>query len=104
MTNDIAAPKIYDEQDYFDFEIMVNKPLLDGDITRSPFYGVYTSQLISFTRMCSNVCDFRDSGYLPLFRSLDILYVLCTAFKAVFLTFNSSNQNLTVLKTRLSIS
>ena len=83
MTNDIAASKIYDEQDYFDFEIMVNKPLLDGDIPRSPFYGVYTSQLIRFTRMCSNVCDFRDSVYLPLFRSLDILYVLCTAFKAV---------------------
>ena len=37
--------KIYDKRDDFIFEI-VNFPFLDGDITRSPSYGVYISQLI----------------------------------------------------------
>ena len=38
----------------FDFEI-VNFPFLDGDVHRSPSYGVYISQLIGFVRMCSNI-------------------------------------------------
>ena len=41
----------------FLFEI-VNFPFLDGDVPRSPTYGVYISQLISFARVCSNVEDF----------------------------------------------
>ena len=36
---------IYDKRDYFNFEI-VNFPFLDGDVPRSPIYGVYISQLI----------------------------------------------------------
>ena len=39
------------------FEI-VNFPFLDGDVPRSPSYGVYISQLIRFDRVCSNVDDF----------------------------------------------
>ena len=31
---------------------------LDGDVPRSPSYGVYISQLILFARVCSNVDDF----------------------------------------------
>ena len=50
----------------FDFEI-VNFPFLDGDVPRSPSYGVYISQLsygvyisqlIRFARVCSNIDDF----------------------------------------------
>ena len=41
----------------FNFEI-VNFPFLDGDVPRSPSYGVYISQLIRFARVCSNVDDF----------------------------------------------
>ena len=56
-TNGIVSTKIYDKQDDLNFEI-VNFPFLDGDVPRSPSYGVYISQLICFARVCSNVDDF----------------------------------------------
>ena len=52
----------------FDFEI-VNFPFLDGDVPRSPSYGVhisqfsycvYISQLIRFARVRSNIDDFNN--------------------------------------------
>ena len=58
-TNGIVSSKIYDKQDDFNFEI-VNFPFLDGDVPRSPSYGVYISQLIRFARVCSNVGDFNN--------------------------------------------
>ena len=33
-------------------------PFLDGDIPRRISYGVYTSQLIRFARVCNHVADF----------------------------------------------
>ena len=57
ITNGIVSSKIYDKQDDSNFEI-VNFQFLDGDIPRSPSYGVYVSQLIHFARVCSNVDDF----------------------------------------------
>ena len=59
ITNGIVSSKIYDKRDDFNFEI-VNFPFLDGDVPRSPSYGVYISQLIRFARMCSNVDDFNN--------------------------------------------
>ena len=59
ITNGIISSKIYDKQDDFNFEI-VNFPFLDGDVPRSPSYGVYISQLIRFARVCSNVDDFNN--------------------------------------------
>ena len=59
ITNGIVPSKIYDKRDDFNFEI-VNFPFLDGDVPRSPFYGVYISQLIRFARVCSNVDDFNN--------------------------------------------
>ena len=59
ITNGIASSKIHDERDDFNFEI-VNIPFLDGDVLRSPSYGVYISQLIRFARVCSNVDDFNN--------------------------------------------
>ena len=56
ITNGIVSSKIYDKRDDFNFEI-VNFPFLDGDVPRSPSYGVYISQLIRFARVCSNVDD-----------------------------------------------
>ena len=43
----------------FDFEI-VNFPILDVDVPRSPSYGVYILQLIRFARVCSNIDDFNN--------------------------------------------
>ena len=59
ITNGIVSSKIYDKRDDFNFEI-VNYPFLDGDVPRSPSYGVYISQLIRFVRVCSNVHDFNN--------------------------------------------
>ena len=59
ITNGIVSSKIYDNRDDFNFEI-VNFPFLDGDVPRSPSYGVYISQLIRFARVCSNVDDFNN--------------------------------------------
>ena len=42
----------------FDFEI-VNFPILEGDVPRSTFYGVYNSQLIRFARASSYISDFK---------------------------------------------
>ena len=39
---------------------IVNFPFLNEDVPRSPSYGVYISQLIRFTRVCSNVNDFNN--------------------------------------------
>ena len=55
----IYGDEIYDKRDDFNFEI-VNFPFLDGDVPRSPSYGVYISQLIRFARVCSNVDDFNN--------------------------------------------
>ena len=43
----------------FDFEI-VNFSFLDGDVPRSPSYGVYILQLIRLARVCSNIDDFNN--------------------------------------------
>ena len=58
-TNGIVSSKIYDKRDDFNFEI-VNFHFLDGDVPRSPSYGVYIFQLIRFARVCSKVDDFNN--------------------------------------------
>ena len=62
ITNGIVSSKIYDRRDDFNLEI-VNFPFLDGDVPRSPSYGVYISQLIRFARVCSNVDYFTTETY-----------------------------------------
>ena len=59
IKNGIVSSKIYDKRGDFNFEI-VNFPFLDGDVPRSPSFGVYISQLIRFARVCSNVDDFNN--------------------------------------------
>ena len=59
VTNGINSLKIYNKRDDFNFEI-VSFPFLDGDVPRSPSYGVYISQLIRFARVCSNVDKFNN--------------------------------------------
>ena len=83
ITNDIDSTKIYDKQDDFNFEI-VNLPFLDGDIPRSPSYGVYISQLIRFTKVCSHVDDFNNKNYFLTSKLLKEGYQyhkLCKIFK-----------------------
>ena len=49
--------RLYDKRDDFNFPI-VNFPFLDSNIPSSPAYGVYISQLIRYSRACSNYHDF----------------------------------------------
>ena len=59
LTNGIVPSKIYDKSDDFNFKI-VHFPFLDGNVPRSPSYGVYISKLICFARVCSNDDDFNN--------------------------------------------
>ena len=59
ITNGIVSSKTYDKRDDFNFEI-VNFPFLEGDVPRSPSYGVYISQLIRFARVYYNVDGFNN--------------------------------------------
>ena len=59
ITNGIVSSQIYDKRDDFNFEIVII-PLFDGDVPRSPSYGVYISQRIRFARVCSYVDDFNN--------------------------------------------
>ena len=59
ITNGIVSSKMYDKRNDFNFEI-VNFPFLDGDVPRSPSYGVYIFQLIRFATASSNVDDFNN--------------------------------------------
>ena len=45
---------------YYRRDEIVNFPFLDGDVPRSPSYGVYISQFIRFARVCSNVDEFNN--------------------------------------------
>ena len=65
ISNGFVSSKIYDKRDDFDFDI-VKFPFLDGDVPRRPSYGVYISQLIRFTRVCSHVVDFNTRNNAKL--------------------------------------
>ena len=61
ISDSFVKTKIYDKGDDFDFDFdIVNFPFLDGDVPRSPPYGVYISQLIRFARVSSHVDDFNS--------------------------------------------
>ena len=48
--------KTYDKRDAFKFEI-INYPDLSGNIPTKPAYGVFTSQVIRYARICSKKVD-----------------------------------------------
>ena len=72
-----------------DFEI-VNFPFLDGDVTRSPSYGVYISQLIRFARVCSNIDDFNNR---TLFMTANLLKQDIIKFEKHFLNSTTDTQS-----------
>ena len=65
------------------FEI-VNFPFLDGDVPRSPSYGVYISQLICFARVCSDVDDFNNRNLFLTAKLLQQGYRYHKIRKALF--------------------
>ena len=57
-SNNRLHAKLYDKRDDFDFHI-VNFPFFSSNISSSPSYGVYISELIRYARCCS----YYDFGY-----------------------------------------
>ena len=51
-----VRPSVYDKRDAFKFEI-INYPDLSGNISTKPAYGVFTSQVIRYARICSKKND-----------------------------------------------
>ncbi len=61
--------KIHDKRDNFDFKI-INFPYLCSNMPTSPAYDVYISQLIRYTRACTNYSDFLERHKHPHTRFL----------------------------------
>ena len=78
-------------KDNFYFEI-VNFSLLGGDISRSPSYGVYVSQLIRFSRVCSNVGDLTNRSQISTPKILKQDYRYHT-FVQLFLNFITDTKS-----------
>ena len=58
---------------YYDYNFeIVNFNFLDGDVPRSPSYGVYISQRIRFARVCSNVDHFNNRNLYFTFKLLKL--------------------------------
>ena len=55
--NNNITTKLYDKRDTFGFHI-VNNPFISSNIPSALAYGVYASQLIRYSRCCSNYSDF----------------------------------------------
>ena len=96
VTNGIVSSKIYDtcKRDDFNFDI-VNFLFFDGDVPRSPSYGVYISQLIRFARVCSNVDDFNNRNFFLTAKLLKQGYRYHKIRKAFF-KFYHRHSELTV--------
>ena len=76
ITNSIVSSKIYDKRYDFNFEI-VNFPFHDGDVPRSPSYGVNICQLISLAIVCSNVDDFNNRNLFSTAKILNkVIYII----------------------------
>ena len=58
-TNTPLRISIYDKRDYFTFRID-NFPHMDSNIPTNPAYGVYTSQLVRYARICTSKVDFMN--------------------------------------------
>ena len=59
MKNGRIHHELYDKRDAFGFRI-VNFPDLSGNIPEKQSYGVFTSQLIRYSRCCEMVADLID--------------------------------------------
>ena len=74
---------MYDKLDGFNFETF-KFPFLDGDVPRSPSFGVYISQRIRFARLCSRVDDFNKKKHILTSKLLKQGYQYHKLHKAFF--------------------
>ena len=59
VEGDQFKTKTYDKRENYKFEI-VNYPDLSGNIPHGAAYGVYTSQVIRYARVCNKADDFKE--------------------------------------------
>ena len=59
VEGDQFKTKTYDKRENYKFEI-VNYPDLSGNIPHGAAYGVYTSQVIRYARVCNDADDFKE--------------------------------------------
>ena len=59
VEGDQFKTKTYDKRENYKFEI-VNYPDLSGNIPHGAAYGVYTSQVIRYARVCNEAEDFKE--------------------------------------------
>ena len=59
VEGDQFRTKTYDKRENYKFEI-VNYPDLSGNIPHGAAYGVYTSQVIRYARVCNKADDFKE--------------------------------------------
>ena len=59
VEGDQFKTKTYDKRENYKFDI-VNYPDLSGNIPHGAAYGVYTSQVIRYTRVCNEADDFKE--------------------------------------------
>lgn len=71
--NGNLTTKLYDKRDDFNFSI-VNFPYLCSNLTSSPAYGVYVSQLIRYARACATYEQFIKRGKLLTNKLLEQKY------------------------------
>ena len=92
IINGIVSSKHYDKRDDFNFEIG-KFPFLDGDVPRSPSYGVFISQLIRFARVCSNVDDFNNTNLFLTSKLLKQGYRYHKIRKSIFLNCTTDTKS-----------
>jgi hypothetical protein len=59
----------------------VHFPIVDDDVLFAPSYGIYTSLLVSFARICNNVSDFNDRNPVTTENILFHRQYTCTTSK-----------------------
>ena len=60
IEENIFKTRTYDKRDDYDFEIVNFPDLRTSNVPHGAAYGVYTSQVIRYGRVCSEVEDFKD--------------------------------------------
>ena len=95
ITNNQFITKVYDKREDFKFDI-VNFSHLDSNIPKTPAYGVFISQLIRYSRICSDFSSFQAKSLQLCSRLIKKGYKYFK-LKSTFKTF-LSRQPLVIIK------
>ena len=89
IVNGILVYKSYDKRNNFNFDI-INYPNLIGNVPRGPSYGVFSSQLIRFCDINSQLEEFQDDIRTLVQKLIKQNFIPAT-LKTKFLQFYAKN-------------